>query len=209
MYKVAITGGIGAGKSTVSKLFDEIGVPIFNSDLCAREAEQNSEVKNKFKEILGSDVFNNDILDRKKIRAIIFKDKEKLKQVTQVITPYVEKSFNDFVNKNRKYSYVILESAILFETNKHNDFNAIITVTANINKRRERVLKRDKITIEEFNDKINNQLPDDVKILKSDFVILNNGNDMADSLDYLTEQVYKIDKILRGYQIITSGISKF
>src|SRR3989442_454557 len=103
MIKICLTGGIGSGKTTVSKIFKERGVPVFNSDLCARDAEK--------------DIFVNGVLDRTAMRSIIFTNKSKLKEINDLVTPFVKDKFNKFCIDHEKDSpIVMLESAILFET---------------------------------------------------------------------------------------------
>lgn len=208
MYKVGITGGIGCGKTTVSKLFKELGVPVFNSDLSAREAENDKYIQEQFNIILCDNVFVDGVVNRDKMRQIIFNDKNKLSQINQLIIPYVRNSFNNFVNQNRRALYVLLESAILFETNSEKSFESIITVTADLNIRKNRVLKRDNISEDMFNSKLANQLSETEKIQRSDFIVNNNGVDLLDSLKDLTEQVSNIHDTILKYQVIKSGINQ-
>lgn len=196
MIRVAITGGIGAGKSTVSKLFKELGIPVFNSDICAREAENNPDIIEGFKKILGDDIFINNKLDRPKMRSIAFVDKEKLKMINDLITPYVSAAFNEFTFIHRHAVYVLLESAIIFETNIAKEFDYIIAVTADINTRINRTMIRDNISLEMVQNKLNNQLSDKERLSKSDFVIINNENDLIDSIDILTKQVRTIHQAI-------------
>jgi dephospho-CoA kinase len=199
MVKLGLTGGIGAGKSTVAQLFKEQGIPVFNSDICARDAEKETHIKDGFKRILGDDIFVNDELDRAKMRSVIFTDKDKLKQVNDLVTPFVKKSFEAFCDKHKEtHSMVMLESAILFENKHESGFDYIVTVTASENTRLKRVMKRDNITAEEVINKINNQLPDIDKLKKSDFIIFNEVGDIVDSIDVLNIQIKGIIKAISG-----------
>lgn len=199
MVKLGLTGNIGAGKTTVAQLFKEQGIPVFNSDLCARDAEKEKHIKEGFKRILGDDIYVNDELDRPKMRSIIFTDKEKLKQVNALVTPYVKESFEKFCDKVKdEHQIVMLESAILFENNHENGFDYVVTVTASENTRLKRVMKRDGLTAEEVINKFNNQLPDIDKLKKSDFIIFNETGDIIDSIDILNIQVRTIIKAIAG-----------
>jgi len=196
MIRCCITGGIGSGKTTISKLFKELGVPVFNSDICAREAENDPNIIEGFVRILGEDIFVNNKLDRPKMRSIAFVDKEKLKLINGLITPYVSAAFNEFSFVHRHAIYVLLESAIIFETNIAKEFDYIITVTADTNTRINRTMMRDNATLEAVQNKLNNQLSDKERISKSDFVIINNETDLIDSIDILTKQVRTIHQAI-------------
>ncbi len=202
MIKVAITGNIGAGKTTISKLFKELGVPVFNSDLCARNAENDAIIKQGFKDILGDDIYTNDQLDRVKMRSIVFVDKEKLKLVNELVIPYIKKSFEEFILEHSDANYVMLESAILFETGADKDFDYIVSVAADTDIRIKRVLNRDEVTLEEVQNKLNNQWPLADVMAKSDFVIENNGFDILDELDVLTQRVYIVHQSILGHELV-------
>jgi dephospho-CoA kinase len=187
MIKVAITGGISVGKTTVSNLFKRLGVPTFNSDTSARNAERFASIQSEYKRILGDDIFVNGKLDRPKMREIIFNDTDKLKQVNDLILPFVSEDFSEFCVTNSEQPYVILESAILFETGSGKKFDYIITVTADEDKKIERTMERDGVSKEVVVSKIKNQYSDEYKLHRSNFEVENNG-EMID----LEEQVLDI-----------------
>ena len=187
MIKVAITGGIGVGKTTVSNLFKRLGVPTFNSDTSARDAERFASIQSEFKRILGDGIFVNGKLDRPKMREIIFNDVDKLKQINDVVIPFVSEDFSEFCDTNSEQPYVILESAILFETGSSKKFDYIITVTADEDKKIERTMERDGVSKEVVVSKIKNQYSDEYKLHSSNFEIKNN-DEMID----LEEQVLDI-----------------
>jgi len=187
MIKVAITGGISVGKTTVSNLFKRLGVPTFNSDTSARNAERFASIQSEYKRILGDDIFVNGKLDRPKMREIIFNDTDKLKQVNDLILPFVSEDFSEFCVTNSEQPYVILESAVLFETGSSKKFDYIITVTADEDKKIERTMERDDVSKEVVVSKIKNQYSDEYKLHRSNFEVKNNG-EMID----LEEQVLDI-----------------
>lgn len=187
MIKVAITGGISVGKTTVSNLFKRLGVPTFNSDTSARNAERFASIQSEYKRILGDDIFVNGKLDRPKMREIIFNDADKLKQINNVVIPFVSEDFSEFCITNSEQPYVILESAILFETGSSKKFDYIITITADEDKKIERTMERDGVSKEVVVSKIKNQYSDEYKLHCSNFEIKNNGG-MID----LEEQVLDI-----------------
>lgn len=202
MIKIGLTGNIGAGKSTVAQLFREQNIPVFNSDSCAREAEKEPKIKEAIKRILGDDIYVDNEIDRTRMRAIIFTDKDVLKQITDLITPYVKNSFENFCEKHKdNHSMVMLESAILFEHKHESNFDYIVTVTASENTRIKRVMKRDNVSVEEVLNKINNQLPDIDKLKQSNFIIFNEMTDIADSIELLNIQVKTIIKAISGEEL--------
>jgi dephospho-CoA kinase len=187
MIKVAITGGISVGKTTVSNLFKRLGVPTFNSDTSARNAERFASIQSEYKRILGEDIFVNGKLDRPKMREIIFNDADKLKQINNVVIPFVSEDFSEFCITNSEQPYIILESAILFETGSSKKFDYIITVTADEDKKIERTMERDDVSKEVVVSKIKNQYSDEYKLHRSNFEVKNNG----ETID-LEEQVLDI-----------------
>ena len=206
MVKIGLTGGIGSGKTTVSQIFRERGIPVFNSDLCARELENDQQIKDGYKAILGEDIYVDGVLNRDKLRAIIFTDKDKLKQINKLVTPHIKTKFEKFCKDNADHQIVMLESAILFETNTQDNFDYIVTVTASENTRMTRVIKRDNAKLEDVLNKLANQLPESDKISKSHFIIINEGHDLIDSLEILSKQVDTIHKALK-YDIVAKAAS--
>jgi dephospho-CoA kinase len=197
MIKVGLTGGIGSGKTTVSSIFQELGVPVFNSDKCARDAEAEPNIQEGFKRVLGDDIFVDGVLDRVKMRGIVFTDKDKLKQINNLVVPYIKTKFEGFcAEKEKDFPIVALESAILFENNATDGFDYIVTVTATENTRIKRVLSRDGLSVEDVMKKMANQLPEMVKVEKSDFIVINDGHDLADGITMLTKQVDAIRKAI-------------
>ena len=195
--RIGVTGGIGSGKTTVSNIFKERGIPVFNSDMCVRDAENETYIQEGYKRILGNDIFIDGVLDRAKMRSILFTDKDKLKLINKLVLPFVKLKFQQFCDSNSDNQIVMLESAILFETGSETSFNYIITVTASENTRITRVIKRDNITLEEVLNKLKNQLPELEKISKSNFIIINDGYGLIDSIELLAKQVDTIHKAIK------------
>lgn len=192
MIKVGITGGIGSGKTTVSQIFSKLGVPVFNSDLAAREAENNITVQYMYKKILGDYIFVDGLLDRPKMRSIVFTDKDKLKAINDFMIPYIKDEFYMFCCTHKDAPIVMLESAILFETGAYKNFDLNISVLAYEDIRIDRVLNRDGISIEEINNKLKNQISEVEQEKLSDFVIFNDSKILEDGMVHLSEQVLYI-----------------
>lgn len=194
MITIGITGGIGSGKTTVSNIFRRKGIPVFNSDLAARATESDPFVQSEFKRIVGDDVIVNGEIDRATMRSRVFNDKAMLAQINDLITPLVQDAFRVFIaeHESNGEKIVALESAILFETNLTADFDYIVSVIASTETRIKRVLARDKISLDLVKTKIGVQYPDDYRILKSDFIIVNEDNDYYHTLLILNKQVSQI-----------------
>ena len=172
-FIAGITGGIGSGKTTAAKFFEELGVPVYNSDTRAKIIQnENSEVKVKIIEVFGDEAYNESGLNRDYIAKQVFNNNEKLKQLNQIVHPAV---FNDFEEwKKKQTSKIIMkEAAILIESGSYKDCDAIITVTSPLEERINRVMKRDNTSRESILHRINNQWTDEQRISKSDYVISN------------------------------------
>ena len=173
MMLVGLTGGIGSGKSTVASFFRELGIPVYTADDEAKKLMTTSKrIKTKLIKEFGEQTFVDEQLNRGYIASIVFKDAEKLATLNNIVHPEVAKHFKKWTVKQNT-QYVIQENAILFESNAASRFDTIITVTAPIDLRFERVLKRDDTTIKQIQSRMNNQLSDDERLQRSDFVIEN------------------------------------
>jgi len=179
MLIIGLTGGIGSGKTTAAEVFQKLGIPVYNSDEEAKKLmNSDTTIINKLKMIFGYDIYDsNNLLNKKKLADLIFNNKDKLNTVNSIVHPAVKKHFSKWVNKQNA-PYAIKETAILFESGIDKDLDKIITVTAPIQLRINRVIKRDSISVEEVMKRINNQFDDEYKIAKSDFVILNDNKEL-------------------------------
>ncbi|WP_310557844.1 dephospho-CoA kinase [Flavobacterium sp.] len=185
---IGLTGGIGSGKTTIANHFIKANIPVYIADDEARKLMQSSEIREVIKKTFGDSIFDDAILNREKLSQIVFSDPEKLKLLNLIIHPAVTKNFQDWVLNHKKAPFVIYEAAILFESGSYKNCDVIITVTAPIESRIQRVIQRDNTTREQVLKRIHAQWNDDKRIAKSDFVIEN--------LDPITTKT-QIDKILK------------
>lgn len=176
MIKVGLTGGIGSGKSYASEVFKKLGIPVFSADRVAKELiNTQPAIKKELVDYFGSDIYlKNGGIHRKKLADLIFNNNIALQKVNSIIHPAVRTEFQIWADK-QKSSYVIQEAAILFENKQESHFDKIITVTAPIETRINRVMQRDGSQRELVLQRINNQLEDKIKMEKSDFIIYNDG----------------------------------
>ena len=170
---IGLTGGIGSGKTTVANYFKSYGIPIYIADDEARKIMQSADIMEAIKDLFGADVFENETLKREKLAKIVFNNPESLEKLNGIVHPAVKKHFEQWLLQNLEAPYVIYEAAILFESGRYKDCDIIITVTAPIESRIQRVIKRDNTTRELVLKRINAQWTDEKRISKSDFVIEN------------------------------------
>jgi len=181
MKKVAVTGGIGTGKTTVSNLFEKIGIPVFNSDEIAKKLMHNDkQLKSDIIKAFGDESYINNELNRAYLSDIVFNDETLLNKINSIVHPQVAKEFNQWL-LNQKSKYIIYESAIIFENNSEDVFDKIICVIAPEEDVISRVMKRNNFSRDKVISIISNQLPDQVKRNKSDYIIENiNKSDLTD-----------------------------
>lgn len=179
MVIVGLTGGIGSGKTTISKYFKSFGVPVYIADEEAKALMKRSKViKRKLIQLFGESAYKNGELNRPFLASKIFSDKTLLLKMNTIVHPKVSSHFKRWLKK-QDAPYVIKETAIIFENKLENQYDYIITVIADEDLRVKRVMKRDRASKEKIKSIINNQMSDAEKIEKSDFVITNNSLDDA------------------------------
>jgi dephospho-CoA kinase len=189
---VGLTGGIGSGKSTVAKLFEVMGVPVYNSDLRAKEMYYRPDVKEQVIRLLGTNAYNaNGKIDPKHISNIIFRDSSILSKVNSIIHPAVEVDFKEFIAQHPDQKFILKESALLFETGIYKKLDKVILVTSPLELRIARVQSRDNISADEVKKRIQHQLPDEEKAPISNFVIKN------DEITGLIPQVLEVFEKLK------------
>ncbi|MCC9044192.1 dephospho-CoA kinase [Myroides sp. M-43] len=170
---VGLTGGIGSGKTTVAKMFEESGIPIYIADDRARQIMDRKDVVNAVQSIFKEDVKIGEVLDRKKIREIVFDNKDLLTQLNNIVHPEVKKDFEEWKVENDTSPFVIKESAVLFENKLDTQCDLVILVTAPEEIRIKRVMERDNVSYDNVKSIISNQMQDSDKIPLSDYVIIN------------------------------------
>lgn len=178
MLKIGITGGIGSGKSIICRIFSLLGVPVFNSDVEAKNLLSSYEVKLFYKKEFGNSIFINDEIDKKKLAAIIFNNPEALEKVNHFIHPLVGQLFENWCMNYNEQPYVIKEAALLIESEIYQTLDYTILVTAPEILRVRRVVSRDKMEEDKVWERIKNQLTDEEKIKKTDFTIRNDGTEL-------------------------------
>ena len=173
MILVGLTGGIGSGKSTVINHFKELGVNCYQADKEAKKLmDSDQDLIKKIQSSFGDNIYINSKLDRKKLASIVFNNKEKLDLLNSLVHPAVNNHFISYCI-GLKDVYIIKEVAIIFETKTQDKFDKIILVKAPKKERINRIINRDKCNRQDAIDRINNQIDDEDKVDKSDYIIEN------------------------------------
>ncbi|QBA20028.1 dephospho-CoA kinase [Chryseobacterium indologenes] len=185
---IGLTGGIGSGKTTVARFIEEFGFPVYYSDDRAKAIVNESEdLKIKIKELLGEDAYDeNGLYDRKFVADKVFKNRDLLQQLNEIIHPAVRIDFENWVKKQSKY-LVFKETALLFELKLNRQCYKSLLVTAEDNIRIKRVMDRDNKTYREVEAVMEKQMPERDKIKMADCIIYNNTN-----LEELKEETEKV-----------------
>jgi len=175
MKIVGLTGGIGSGKSTVLKQFEDLGINTYSADKAAKKLINSDEdLIESIKSLFGDNIYDNNILDTIKLSKIVFQDSHKLESLNSIIHPAVDKDFKSFIKTNHG-DYIVKEVAIIFETNTEDNYDKIILVRAPIEDRIKRVVLRDNITKDDVIRRVNNQIDDSTIIDKCDYIIDNHN----------------------------------
>lgn len=182
MLKIGITGGIGSGKTTVCKVFETMGIPVFYADTVAKQIMITDElliagVKDAFGE---KSYTTGGMLNNSYIAGIVFNDKDELAKLNALIHPAVFRAFDKWVEKvPATVPYVLKEAALLFESGSYKMCDRNMLVLAPEELRLQRVMGRDGLSVEQVRARMDKQLPDEEKIKLADHLVHNNE---ADSL---------------------------
>lgn len=186
MKVVGLTGGIGSGKTTVAKMFEALGIPVYIADLEAKKLTVTSKsIRRAVVELLGESAYSGKELNSSFIASKVFKDKGLLQKLNNIIHPKVRSHFNKWLKK-QDAPYCIKEAAILFENGGYKECDYMVLVTAPENIRIERVMKRDQVEKEAVLRRMQHQWSDDKKAPLADFIIDNS------TLKDTSKQVFKI-----------------
>lgn len=173
MLKIGLTGGMGSGKTTVSKIFSVLGIPVFYADEAAKTImNENAALKEGIINLFGKEAYTNNILNRKYISGIVFNDKFKLEQLNALVHPVTIAAADEWANAQSS-AYIIKEAALMFESPAAANLDYVIGVYAPQHLRLQRVMNRDNVSREAVLARMNNQLDETIKMKLCDFVIIN------------------------------------
>lgn len=179
MKKVGLTGNIGSGKTTVCRVFEVLGAPVFYADEEAKKILNTPLVINEVAAFLGDDIIDeNGLPIRSRIADKVFNNKELLAKLNSVVHPAVINRYIDWLDEHGNFPYTVKEAAILIESGYYNDIDKIIVVASDEKLMIERVAKRDNVNVDDVEARLRNQMSQEEKIAKADFVIKNYGDFM-------------------------------
>ena len=196
MLRVALTGGIGTGKSTASKILMELGAFIFNADREAKNILKNNEtIQSELIAEFGTDIMSGDEnIDNNKLARIAFQDQDHQLRLNSIIHPYVfqeiDKNFDDAL-KNGTHDIFVVDAALIYESGADTHMDYVIVITALLKIRMERALQRDTLSRDEILKRIDLQWSEEEKIALADFVIHNDGieEELRDSVTDIYNQL--------------------
>ncbi|MBK8506312.1 MAG: dephospho-CoA kinase [Saprospiraceae bacterium] len=192
MYKIGITGGIGAGKSTVSKIFAVLGIPIYYADTRAKDLMLTDQsIRQQIVDLLGPQAYNDDqALNSKWIAEQVFSDPWQLNLLNSIVHPAVEGDYERWHKEQTGVYYTLKEAALIYDAGSYLQQDATIVVIADESIRIERVCKRDASAPHLVKARMQQQWPEYRRLQLADFTIDNNGDQM------LVQQVIKVHEEL-------------
>ncbi len=187
MIRIALTGSIGMGKSTVAAMFAEAGIPVFDADAEVRRMQGYGGILVEEIERRFPGTMIGGAIDRDRLSARVVADRDELAALEMIVHPAVARAREMFIDQNRGAAALLFEIPLLYETHGESAFDKVIVVSAPAEVQRERVLAREGMTVEKLSQLLARQMPDAEKRERADFVI-----DTGGTLDETRAQVASI-----------------
>lgn len=183
--KIAVTGGIGAGKSEVCRLISEAGYKVINADDIAKDIlKSDAGVREKVIDLFGNESYQGDEINRDYLSRKVFNDPDNVSKLNSIIHPLTLLKINDLISEEFiEKDIVFVESALIYEANREDNYDYIVLVVTEEAKRIERILAKGQLSLSEITSRMENQLSDELKSEHADFIIYNN-----DGLDALIDK---------------------
>lgn len=197
MIKIALTGGIGSGKSFVSRLLEDRYIPVYNADNEAKRlTDTDAGIRQRLMDLLGKEVYKDGVLNKPLLASYLFSDPAHALQVNAIIHPQVRQDFLAWVERQHECEIVGIESAILYESGFQDMVDAVVMVYAPVDLRVRRAMHRDGTGEAQIRARMAAQMDDEEKRRRSDFVIVNDGVQLlAPQLDKIVKQL-KTEKFI-------------
>lgn len=177
MVRIGLTGGIGSGKSTVARIFEEFNIPVYYADDRAKWLMNQPVLRKKITQLFGAEAYKNNLLDRSFLANVVFKNRDALKALNAVVHPVVGADFKQWC-EHQQSEIVLKEAAILIESGAIETVDEVVVVTAPAKVRMERVMNRDGVSEQQVVDRLNNQMTDAQRLEYASYVIDNGGEKM-------------------------------
>lgn len=197
MIKLAVTGGIGSGKSYISHLLENMHIPVYNADNEAKRLTvSDAGIRGELIALLGEEVYKDGLLNKPLLASYLFSDPVHVLQINSIIHPRVRKDFTVWVERQEKCEIVGMESAILYEAGFQDTVDAVIMVYAPVELRIQRAMYRDGASEEQVRARIAAQMDDEEKRRRADFTVVNDGVQLLiPQLNRIVEQL-KTEKFI-------------
>ncbi len=195
VIKIGITGGIGTGKTLVSKIFSVLGIPVYDADSRAKWISNfHPEVKKELTALFGAEAYQEGKFNSRFIVGEIIKDKTKTEKLNAIVHPRVGEDFANWAEEHKSFPYLLKEAALMYESDSYKALDKIIVVSAPLDIRIKRILSRDPQRTEvEVRSIMDKQMPEEEKLKKADFIIYN------DDQQLVIPQVVELDKRFRNH----------
>lgn len=173
ILKIGLTGGIGSGKSTIAKIFEVLGIPVYYADTEAKRImNEDLQLKAQILQHFGEDAYKDDQLNRSYLSSVVFNNKEKLALLNSLVHPATIRNSKEWINKQTT-AYAIKEAALIFESGTHEYLDYVIGVSAPAHLRIHRAMQRDNLSREEVLQRMSKQIEEVIKMHLCDFIIYN------------------------------------
>ena len=193
MLRLGVTGGIGSGKSTVCKIFNRLGIPVYDADSRARWLVENDQgLRQAIIAEFGEESFRGELYNRSYISAIVFGDARRLRQLNDIIHPVVFADWAEYCKEHSQHPYIIKEAAIMFETESARTVDKIVLVHSPEELRIARLMERDGSDESVIRQKMSRQMSEEERLKLADLIIYN------DPEHSLVDQVIALHKRIMG-----------
>ena len=189
MIRIGITGGMGSGKTYVCQLLQQRGIPVYNcDDEAKRRMSESLEIRQRLIELIGSDAYQEDKLNKPAIARFLFANADNASLVNGIVHPVVRQDFDEWVSR-QDAPIVAQECALLFESGFQDTVDVTVLVYAPLHLRLQRATLRDQATPEQIEARMAQQMDEEEKRSRADFCILNDGSDLDPQIEHLLTQI--------------------